>query len=175
MACSRSISLQLAGNEFTKVKARVLWDATELKLRDIESDMGPAALSGSVSLHLDRRQPTYEVEGKVTGLPWHSGRIDTEATLLTSGTGSALLDHLRAKGTFEGKGIDLSPLDIYDSVAGSFDWASDSRTPRLRLTQLMMKNGAITYQGTAESQDNGQVLVKITDGLKTPAGRPVTP
>ncbi|HYA15878.1 MAG TPA: hypothetical protein VEF06_00360, partial [Bryobacteraceae bacterium] len=159
-------SLQLAGNEFTKVKARVLWDATELRLQDLQSQMGTAALAGSVALHLDRRQPTYDVEGKLTGLPWHSGRIDTEGSLVTSGTGSALLDHLRAKGTFEGKGIDLSPLDTYESVAGSFEWASDARNSRLRLTQLMMKNGADTFQGTGESQENGQVLVRITDGSR---------
>lgn len=157
-------SLILAGNEFTKVKARVLWDATELKLQELQCAMGPAALAGSLALHLDRRQPTYDVEGKLTGLPWHSGHIDTEGSLVTSGTGSALLDHLRAKGTFEGKGIDLTPLDTYESVAGAFEWVSDARNPRLRLTQLTMKNGTDTYQGTGESQDNGQVLVKITDG-----------
>jgi pyruvate/2-oxoglutarate dehydrogenase complex dihydrolipoamide dehydrogenase (E3) component len=59
-------------------------------------------------------------------------------------------------------------------VAGTFDWVSSSRNPRLRLTQLLMKNGADVFQGTGESQDNGKVLVKITDGSRNLQGA-VTP
>ena len=158
--------LELAGNDFTKVQAHVLWDATELRLADLKSQFGPASFTGSAALHLDRRQPAYEAEGKLHGFPWRSGVIDSDVSLVTSGTGSDLLDHLRAKGTFEGSGIDLSPLDTYESVAGSFEWAWDARNPRLHLTQLAMKANGSAFQGTADMQDNGQVLLKLTDGVR---------
>jgi hypothetical protein len=137
-----------------------------LKLEDLQSQLGSAVLAGSVAVHLGGRQPSYEVDGKLTGLPWHSGKIDSEVSLVTSGTGAALLEHLHAKGSFDGKGIDLTPLDTYESVAGAFEWVSNSRSPHLHLTQLLMKNGADVFQGTGESQDNGKVLVKLTDGTR---------
>jgi hypothetical protein len=159
-------TLQLGGSEFTRIRSRVIWDGAELRLPDVQSQLGPATIAGAIALHLGRRQPTYEIEGKVAGIPWHSGKVDGEGELVTSGTGSALFDHLRAKGSFEGKGIDLTPLDTYDTVAGSFEWAWDSRNPRLHLTQLQMKSGSDTFQGTGDSQDNGQVMVKLTDGAR---------
>jgi hypothetical protein len=101
------------------------------------------------------------------GLRFESpGIIDSDVSLVTSGTGTDLLDHLRAKGTFEGSGIDLAPLDTYDSVAGAFEWAWDARNPRLHLTQLAMKANGSSFQGTADMQDNGQVLLKLTDGVR---------
>jgi hypothetical protein len=99
-------------------------------------------------------------------MPWRSGTINAEGIIATSGTGTSLLDHLRAKGSFEGSGIDLAPLDAYDSVAGSFDWTQDGRSPRMHLTQLVMKTGANTYQGSAETQDDGQVVLNLTDGTR---------
>src|SRR6201999_3890571 len=62
-------TLQLAGNDFTKVRSRVIWDRTELQFADVQSQFGPAALAGTIALHLGGRQPTYEVDGKLTGLP----------------------------------------------------------------------------------------------------------
>ena len=73
---------------------------------------------------------------------------------------------MRAKGSFEGKEIDLAPVDAYDSVAGSFEWTWDARNPRLRLSQLIMKTGDATYLGSAETQDNGQLVLKISDGTR---------
>ena len=52
-------------------------------------------------------------------------------------------------------------------VAGrSFEWAWDARNPKLRLTQLVMKTGADTYLGSAEMEDNGQLVLKVSDGTR---------
>ncbi len=161
-------TLDLAGTEFTKFRTRVLWDGMEVRLTTLQAQLGPqldnAGFAGGMTIHLDRRQPAYEIAGKLTGMPWRSGSLDAEGTLSTSGTGTSLLDHLHAKGSFEGREIDLSPVDSYDTVAGTFDWAWDARNPKLHLTQLMMKSGDDIFQGTADTQDDGQVLLKLTDG-----------
>ena len=178
-------TLDLAGTDFTKFRTRVVWDGMEVKLTSLQTQLGTAAFAGGVTIHLDRRQPAYEITGKLTGMPWRSGKLDAEGTLATSGTGTSLLEHLRARGSFEGKEIDLSPIDSYETVAGAFDWAWDAHNPKLHLTQLLMKSGEDTFQGTADSQDDGQVVLKLTDGnrhiqaagaiFRGDALKPVTP
>ena len=62
----------------------------------------------------------------------------------------------------DSKDMALAVTDIYDSVTGTFEWIY----PRLRLPQLVMKSGADTYQGSAEMGDNGQLVLKVSDGTK---------
>ena len=159
-------ALDLGGGQFTKVRARVIWEGTNVELTGIQSQFGEAAFTGGVTIHLAGRQPAYEVEGKLTGMPWRSGTINAEGMLATSGTGTDLLANMRAHGSFEGKEIDLAALDAYDSVTGSFEWAWDARNPKLQLNQLVMKSGADTYLGTAEMEDNGQLVIKVSDGIR---------
>jgi hypothetical protein len=157
---------ELGGTEFTRLRARVLWDGTNIELANLQASIGNATFKGITSVHLAQRQPLYEIEGRLTGMPWHSGLIDAGGLLTTSGTGTDLFTHMRAQGTFDGKAIDLAPVDSYDAVTGSFEWTWDARNPRLRINQLVMKSGEAVYQGSAETQDNGQLVLKISDGTR---------
>lgn len=178
-------ALDFGGGQFTKVRARMMWEGTKIEFTGLQGLFGDAAFAGGATVRLAGRQPAYEVKGKLTGLPWRSGTIDAEGKLSTSGTGLDLLANMRAQGTFEGKDLYLASLDWYDSVAGSFDWAWDARNPKLKLTQLVMKSGANTFSGTAEMGDNGQLVLNVTDGtrriqasgaiLKGDALKPVAP
>ena len=78
-----------------------------------------------------------------------------------------VLCNIRAQGSFDGRNVESrdttpSAAEVYDSVSGTFEWAS----PRLRLPQVVMKSGADTYVGSAELEDNGQFTVKVSDGTK---------
>ena len=178
-------TLDLGGRQFTKLRARVIWEGTNVEFTGLQSRFGDASFAGSATIRLAARQPAYEVKGKLAGLLWRSGTINAEGTLATSGTGTGLLTNMRAHGSFDGKEIDLAALDAYDSVAGMFDWAWDPRNPKLKLTQLVMKTGPDTYSGTAEMEDNGQLVIKVSDGtrhiqaagaiLRGDALKPVTP
>jgi hypothetical protein len=158
--------LEIGGARFSKLRARVLWDGTDVQLTGLQAGLGAAAFKGAAKIHLAERQPRYEIEGRLTGMPWRSGTINAEGTMTTSGTGADLLANMRARGLFEGKEIDLAPVDAYDSMSGAFEWAWDARNPRLRLSQLVMKAGDATYLGSAEMQDNGQLVLKISDGTR---------
>ncbi len=159
-------ALDLGGSQFTKVRARMIWEGTRIEFTGLQALFDDAAFAGGATIRLAGRQPAYRVEGKLTGLPWRNGTIDADGTLATSGMGQDLFANLRAQGSFEGKEIDLAALDSYDSVAGSFEWAWDARNPKLKLTQLVMKTGAETYSGSAEMQDNGQLVIKVSDGTR---------
>lgn len=162
--------LDLGGTLFTKLRSRILWDGTGVELAALQARMGAAVLTGAATIQLADRQPVYRVEGKLAGMSWRSGNLNAEGALAASGVGADLLTSLKAQGTFRGKAIDLTPVNKWDTVAGSFDWsfsgASDKRLPRLKLDDLVMKTGAATWKGTAETQGDGQILLRLSDGAK---------
>jgi hypothetical protein len=162
----QAAALDLGGGHFSRLRSRVIWEGTNVEFTGLQSRFGDAAFAGNATIRLSNRQPSYEVAGKLTGLPWRSGIINGEGMLATSGTGMDLFANMRARGTFEGREINLAALDSYDSVAGAFEWAWDARNPKLKLTQLVMKTADATYLGTAEMEDNGQLVIKVTDGTK---------
>jgi hypothetical protein len=57
-------------------------------------------------------------------------------------------------------------------VTGTFDWAWDARTPKLRLPTLVMKSGADIYAGSGEMGDNGELKRVQTAGALKPAPQP---
>ena len=155
--------LDLGGGQFTKLRARVIWEGTDVRFAGLETQFGDAArFKGAATIRLAGRQPGYEVAGKLTGLAWRGGTIGAEGMLSTSGTGTALLGNMQAQGTFDGRNIEISAPDVYDSVTGTFEWA----WPKLRLPQLVMKSGADTYSGSAELGENDQLVLKVTDAAK---------
>lgn len=158
--------LDMGGNEFTRVRSRVVWDGTSVELSGLELQQRAATFSGAASIQLANREPAYHVAAKMAGVPWLSGSVGGEGSLATSGTGAALLTNLKATGTFQGRRVELTPPGVWDSVAGAFDWAWEGRTPRVHLTDLVMKGGGRTYEGSAESQNDGQVVLRVSDGGK---------
>jgi hypothetical protein len=154
--------LDIVSAKVARLKMRVLWDGDQIRLTGVQGSANDGALSGSAIISLVERQPHYRLEGKLSGLPWRSGALDAEGAITTSGTGGELLSGLTAKGSFRARDVSLPPLDPCDLVEGMFDWSS----AKLRLTQLTMTQGGNTYQGSAETQEDGQLAVKASDGAK---------
>ena len=156
--------LDLGGGLFTRVRARLIWEGTEVQLAGLQTQFGEAAFKGAATVHLAGRQPGYEVTGKLSGVAWRNGTIGADGMLSTSGTGTALLGNMRAQGSFDGRDIELAGPDAYDSVTGTFEWT----WPKLRLPQVVMKSGPDTYLGSAEMGNDGQFVVKVADSTKHP-------
>ncbi len=159
-------AFDLGGVHFTKLRARVIWEGTTVQFAGLQTRFGEAAFNGTATVRLAGRQPAYAVQGKLAGMPWRGGTVGAQGNLSTSGTGADLFANMKAHGSFDAREIDLAAPDAYDSMAGAFDWAWDARKPRLRLTQLVMKNGADTWLGSAEMGDNGQLVIRIGDGTR---------
>jgi hypothetical protein len=159
-------TLNLGPASVAKLKARLIWDGDEVRLSGVQGQTGDAVFSVAAVVNLAQRQPRYQIAGKVNGLPWRSGAMDAEGTLSTSGTGLDLLTNMSAKGSFRARQIDLAPLDTYDKIDGCFEWSWDQRSPKLKLTQLVMTAGSDIYLGSAETLDNGQLVLRVSDGTK---------
>jgi hypothetical protein len=158
--------LTLGGIVLTNLKTRVVWDGAEVRFAHLQTNAGDASFSGGATANLSRRWPQYQINGELAGLPWRSGAMNAEGSLSTSGIGADLLSNMTAKGSFRGRQIDLAPLDTYDTIDSCFEWAWDARNPKLKLTQLVMTSGDETFVGSAETQENGQLLVRVSDGTK---------
>lgn len=184
-------ALELGGKVLTKLKTRVVWDGDQVHFTGLQGNLEDVALNGTATVSLAQRQPRYDMTGTAAGLLWRSGRLEAEGTLTTSGTGLELLSNLKAEGKFIGKNLDLTPVvaaegnAVWDRIDGSFEWAWNARNPRLKLGDLTMTSAGNTFQGTAETQSDGQILLKATDGtrqiqasgalLKGEALKPVAP
>jgi len=153
----QTAQFDLGPGKFTQLRARVIWEGTDVQLTGLETQFADAAFKGSARIRLAGRQPRYEVAGRLAGFAWHGGVVGATGTLSTSGTGNSLLANVRAQGSFEG--LDM---DDYDSVIGTFDF--DARTPKLRLPTLTVRSGADTFVGAGEIGDKGQLVVKVNDG-----------
>jgi hypothetical protein len=106
------------------------------------------------------------VTGSLAGFAWQGGTLTANGGLTTSGTGGDLIANLRADGTFTGRKLDVAPLNLWDSVEGSFDFAIARATPRLRFSTLSIQSGGTKWTGAGDMQDGGQMVVRVADGSR---------
>ena len=159
-------TLKLMDVALTKVRSRVVWDGSLVKFAGLQGSMDRASFAGAATVDLGQRKPSYRVAGSLAGMVWRSGTIAAEGEVETNGLGQELAANLRASGSFHGKTLDFSPFEVYSIADGCFEWVWDARNPRLKLTQLALTSGDATFVGSGETQEDGQVLLKLTDGAK---------
>ncbi len=150
----------------TNVRTRVLWNGAQVRLTGLVATAGKAAISGTATADLRQRKPLYHVTGSINGLPWHSGSTGVEGELETSGLGAELLTNLKARGSFKAKSLDISPLDVFTTADGAFDCNWEGKHPKIKLSQLALSGQEGSWTGTAETQDDGQLVLKLSDGAK---------
>jgi hypothetical protein len=111
-------------------------------------------------------EPRYEFSGRAGGISWRGGALEAEGTITTTGSGEELLGALIARGAFTARSLDLSPLSQFSSAQGQFDlrWAKGG--PRLSLEPLSATSGGVSWRGSVEPRDNGEVFLKLAAGEK---------
>jgi hypothetical protein len=159
-------SLQLAGVELHKTKARIIWNGTMLVLADLTAELNNGVANGTLSIDLRSTQPVYHLASRLKGVEWNGGTFDVEASLDTGGTGPALLANLRSEGSFTGQSFDAEPLDQFTSISGCYtlEWAKPA--PLLRFTELQMATDGELFLGRGAMQDDGRLLIQVSNGTR---------
>jgi len=157
--------LLLAGAHLANVRAHVLWDVAWVQFEDIQARLDKAAISGRLAVNLRGTRPVYRLDAKVKGFIWQAGKLDGQGVIETSGTGLQLVTNLTADGTFTGTGFDFGGL-TGRAVSGNYSLAWGLTAPRLRLTALNLRTDDDTYTGRGATQDDGRLLVLLSDGSK---------
>lgn len=158
--------LQLGGTQIERLKTNLVWDGTDVSLTGLTGRLADGAFAGDAAIYLAGRQPRYELNGTLSGLPWQGGTLAATGTLTTSGMGIDLLSNLRSEGTFTGRKLDIAPLNLWDNVEGRFDFAVAKTTPRLRLSMLTVQSAGTKWTGAGETLDSGEIVVKVADGSR---------
>ena len=158
--------LALGGTEVSGMKTSLVWDGTDVSLTGMSGHLADGAFAGDAAIHLTGRQPRYEMNGTISGLPWQGGTLAAIGALTTSGMGVDLLANLKAEGTFTGRKLEIAPLNPWDSVEGRFDFAVAKTMPKLRLSMLTIQSAGTRWTGAGETLDSGQIVVKVADGAR---------
>ncbi len=159
-------SMALAGMQVSNLRTSVIWDGMDVSCTALTGRVAEAPFTGGVAIHLAGRQPRYEITGSLSGFAWQGGTLTAKGVLKTSGMGADLLSNLKAEGTFTGRKLEVTPLNPWDSVEGKFDFAFANATPRLHLSTLTIQSAGTKWTGAAETQDSGQMVVKVADGTR---------
>jgi hypothetical protein len=117
-------------------------------------------------VNLAKSSPLYNWAGTLENLEYRNGRLDLDGELETSGIAEALLLNLRSQGTFEGKGIELSPDTEVTAISGDYKIAPASGIPRLVLSNVQVEQGPDTFSGQGSSQPDGHIVLELTSGRK---------
>jgi hypothetical protein len=157
--------LAIAGAHLSNVRSHVLWDAARVQFEDLQARLDKASIAGALTVNLRGARPSYRFDVKVKGLNWQAGKLDGQGVIETSGTGLQLATNLTADGTFTGSGFDFGGL-TGRTVSGNYSLAWGLTTPRLRLTGLSLRSEDNIYTGRGATQDDGRLLVLLSDGVK---------
>lgn len=158
--------LELAGYELENVRARLLWDGARVSLDGLQATLDRASVTGKLSIALRGPRPSYKLAARLKGLTWQGGTLDADGTLETSGVGAQLLSNLTSDGAFTGAGIDLGADALCRTVSGTYTLEWWQAAPRLRLTSLSVRTGDDAYTGRGATQDDGRLVVLLTNGAK---------
>ena len=158
--------LLVDGAALENVRAHMIWDAARVEFQNLQARLDRAALTGRLTVNLRAARPSYALAAKLTGLDWQSGKLDAQGTLETSGTGRQLLAGLKSDGTFAGTGLDFGPPGPFRTATGAYTLAFSQGIPRLRLTTLNLRTEDESFTGRASSQDDGRLLIVLTDGSR---------
>ena len=157
--------LVLAGARLQNVRAHILWDVARLQFENLQAKVDGALVSGTLAVNLRGARPTYKLDAKLKGLNWQSGKLDGQGSVETSGTGLQLATNLKAEGTFSGSGLDFGAM-MGRAVSGNYSLAWVQTSPRLRLSGLSVRSEDDTYTGRGATQDDGRLLVVLTNGTR---------
>jgi hypothetical protein len=149
-----------------EMRARLAWDGPTILLSSLDCHLDDMHAQGKLSLDLTKSSPVYNWAGTLENLEYRNGRLDLDGELETSGIAENLLLNIRSKGTFEGKGIELSPDTEVTAITGAYKIAPASGIPRLVLSNIQVEQGSDTFSGQGSSQPDGHIVLELTSGRK---------
>ena len=98
---------------------------------------------------ITKSEPQYKLRGRIQNLAWKSGKVDLEGSMQTLGAGLDLLLNLRGEGTFQARGIVLSPEQTVRTASGGFGLSLTPKGPQFKLSDVQASLGSERFTETA--------------------------
>jgi hypothetical protein len=158
--------LTLAGSHFAHVRGHLIWDEARLEFDGLQANVDRASLTGRLAVNLRGNRPAYKLAARLRGWEWQSGSLNAQGTLETSGIGAQLMANLTSEGALSGTALDLGTPLAWRCISGSFTLAWPEAAPKLKLTALNLRNGDESYTGQGATQENGRLVLLVSNGNK---------
>jgi hypothetical protein len=143
------------------LKARVLWDGTQVRFANLGGLLDPAAFSGELTVDLAAPTPQYHFDGELTGIPYAGGRVDAMGTIDVSGPASEWIARARAAGSIRGRAIAFAPEAEFRTVLACFQIEPAGSGPRWRLYDVEATQADQTLAGTGVSQSGERLVLDL--------------
>jgi hypothetical protein len=159
----------LSAGELTAhgVRSRVVWDGAVVTLASLQGHLDEGSFKGSGSVDLTKSEPQYKLRGQARNLAWKNGKVDLEGTIDTLGSGLELLLSLRGKGTFEARGVLLSPEQVVRTATGDFDVSVNRNGPQYRLSSVEASLGSERFTGDGSTLADGRLQMELASANRT--------
>jgi hypothetical protein len=152
--------IEFPGTHLENLRARIIWDVTELDLAAIDARMDGARVAGTLNVILGTQVPSYKLTAGIRGLNWHAGHMDIEGAAQTSGVGLQLLANLKSEGTFSGIGLDFGAL------SGGYSASWTPTAAHLTLSDLSLRTEDDIFVGRGATQEDGRLLIVLSNGAR---------
>ena len=159
--------LLLGGAHLENFRARVLWDVARVQLEGMQAKLDRAVAHRKAGREPARLAAQLQADGE--------GQRD-ELAIRQAGCRQpagdlrhrhAIADQRHGGGhASAARRIDLGTLPPLRSVAGSYSFSWWQAGPRLRLTGLNLRTEDETYTGRGATQDDGRLVILLTNGAK---------
>jgi hypothetical protein len=154
-------TLRVAGAEFNKVHARILWDAARVQFLDAAAETGGGEAAAHGLLNLAGNSPAYKFSLRVERVEYLGGAMEGEAEIETAGMGAELVRGLKAEGRFSVDDLEVGALGPVRSLTGEF---RASPQGGLVLSGLQLKTEADVFTGQGAAQKDGKLVLQLTSG-----------
>lgn len=151
----------VAANDLGPLTARFTWKGPEIQLASLQLHLPEGLIRGRGSVNLAAYSPQYRFTATASGFPWRAGLLGAEGELSTSGTGVDILQNLRAAGNFTARNVEMTADDLFDRIAGHFDFTFADGWPDLRLSSVEASDGEDEWNGDAATQSDGKLILNL--------------
>lgn len=158
--------LLLGSLRLDNVRTHVVWNGARVDFEALQTRLDRAAIAGQLVVNLRGTRPAYQFAGKLAGLDWQGGKLDTEVAAKTTGLGGQVLANLTAEGTFNAAALDFGPPGPFRSATGSYSLAWAQGLPRLKFTALSLRTDDDSYTGRGGTQDDGRLMIVLSNGSR---------
>ena len=153
--------------QFRRVRSRLVWNGTTVRLTDFSAKLEGAVVSGDVVADLKNSEPAYTLSGDIRNMPWKGGHVDLTGTIESSGTGIAFLANLHAEGKFQARSFAVSPEFAFGTASGAFDFAVSRTGPHVKLSSVEAASGNERFNGEGGTQADGKWLMDLASPTRT--------
>ena len=156
----------IAGQEFTKFNAHVLWNGASIDLADLSARQSGGLISGRGSVRAGPAGPVYSLHGVFDSLNWEGhGTVEGEFGLTASDLGGDLLDSLNATGQLTSRRLEMAG-ETFDQVAADFDYDGSRQASRLRFSGVTALVDAAPLFGAGGSAGDNHWRAELGSGTR---------